>query len=210
LLRRSIGELAREQRALEIAAARIGRLDQIRNEVVALEQELARCGSDDNLALGRWHADGATAPRPGPSPATVAAEARLAALAEDVRAIAAVEAAERKTFEAAAKACADARQSRDAAIYEACVEVASHMAETELRDAVVALRTAEERIAGLLSELQRRNDRGDNAAGRARERVFEVLRRTRQAIPPVPPTDWGKELLEGLAGDPAYEMGLTE
>src|SRR5277367_5233424 len=59
------------------------RLGAVIAEAARLEAEVAALRAGEDARLGAWLAGGSTDPRPEPSPATIAAENRLASLASD-------------------------------------------------------------------------------------------------------------------------------
>ncbi len=182
-LGKAIAALAFAQHGLEDATTPVRRLDAVLAEAERLNRELACLQCNDEAELGRWIAEGGVSARPQPSAATVAANANLAALAPEVRAVSSALPAARAAQEAAAERVRLAAAERDAALDAVAVEAAS-LAAGELTETLNRALAVEARIHSLREAL----GRAKAAAGVPRN------------------SDAGRRLLDALARDPAATL----
>jgi hypothetical protein len=199
-LGQAIAALAFAQRDLEGATTPIRRLEAVLAEAERLNRELACLQCNDEAELGRWIAEGGDSARPRPSDATAAADASLAALAPEVRAVSAALPAARAAQEAAAERVRLAAAERDAALDAVAVEAAS-LAAGELTEALNRALTVEARIHSLREAL------GARTSGlAASEKINGAVRQARAAAGVPRNSDAGRRLLDALARDPAATL----
>jgi hypothetical protein len=199
-LRQAIAALAFAQRDLEVAATPVRRLDSVLAEAERLSRELACLQGEDEAELGRWIAEGGVGARPQPSSATVAASARLVALAPEVRAVSSALPAARTVQEAAAERVRLAAAERDAALDAVAVEAAA-CAAGELTETLNRALTVEARIHSLREAL---NTRTSGLA--ASEKINGAVRQAKAAAGVPRNSDAGRRLLDALTHDPAAAL----
>ena len=199
-LREAIAVLASAQRGLEEATAPVRRLDAILAEAERLNRELACSKIKDEAALGRWIAEGGVGARPQPCAATLAADASLAELAPEVRAVASALPAASAAQEAAMGRVRLAAAERDAALHAVAVEAAAFAAEA-LTEALNRALTIEVRIRSLGEALSTRTN-----GLAASEKITGAIRQAKAAAGVPRNSDAGRRLLEALTCDPASAL----
>jgi len=199
-LGKAIAALAFAQHGLEDATTPVRRLDAVLAEAERLNRELACLQCNDEAELGRWIAEGGVSARPQPSAATVAANANLAALAPEVRAVSSALPGARAAQEAAAERVRLAAAERDAALDAVAVEAAS-LAAGELTETLNRALAVEARIHSLREAL------GARTSGlAASEKINGAVRRAKAAAGVPRNSDAGRRLLDALARDPAATL----
>jgi hypothetical protein len=199
----AIEELAAAGAELAAAQEPASRLSEIIAETSRHQAELAALEAAEERQLGAWLAAGGHDPRPQPSPATVAAERRLAASAGDaVAARAALPAAE-QAFQRCAAKVRELQRRRDEAVSAAAIDAARAFAEG-YRAALTAALEQEAMLHGLRDELSLRGNRADAPPGvlDAAARIGQLIAETKRAAAVRHNPEAAQRLLAALVADP--------
>jgi hypothetical protein len=199
----AIADLARAGAELAAVQEPAIRLGAVIAEAARLEAEVAALRAGEDARLGAWLAGGSTDPRPEPSPATIAAENRLASLASDAIAARAALPGTERLFQQRAERVREVQRQRDTALCGAAIEAARGFAPL-YRASLTAALEHEAVLHGLRAELLTRGNRSDanpgamDAAARIGELIVEIKRGAGVRRHPEP----GRRLLAALASDP--------
>jgi hypothetical protein len=199
----AINELAAAAAELAAAHAPATRLAAVIAEASRLEGELAELQVADEQRLGLWLAQSNSDPRPGPSPATVAAETRLTARAGDAAAARAALPAAEQAFQRCAANVRELQRRRDDAICGAAIDAARGFAAV-YRAALTAAMEQEAVLLGLRDELLRWGNRADAPHGAmdAAARIGQLIAEIKRAAAVRRHPQAAQKLLAALVDDP--------
>ncbi len=199
----AIEELAAAAAELAAAHEPASQLSEVIGEASRRKAELAALEAVDERQLGTWLAAGGRDPRPQPSPATVAAEARLSASTSNaVAAQAALPAAE-QAFQRCAANVRELQRRRDEAVSAAAIDAARAFA-AGYRAALTAALEQEAMLHGLRDELSLRGNRADAPPGvsDAAARIGQLIAETKRSAAVRHNPEAAQRLLAALVADP--------
>jgi hypothetical protein len=199
----AIDELAAAGAELAAAQQPATRLAAVIAEASRLEAELSALRAADQQRLGVWLADNGRDARPEPGAATIAAETRLRALADDVAAARAALPAAEQAFQRCAELARGSQRRRDEAVCAAAVDAARAFAGGYRARLAQAL-AYEAVLHGLRDELLSRGNSADAAPGalEAAARISELITQAKGAAAARRDPDAARRLLAVLAADP--------
>jgi hypothetical protein len=199
----AIDELAAAGAELAAAQEPASRLAAVIAEAADLEAELATLRAADESKVGAWLAGGSRDPRPEPSPATAAAEKRLAALTGDAGAARTALPAAERAFQHCAQRVRELQRCRDAALCGAAIDAARDFAGA-YRAALTAALERAAALHGLRDELLRRGNHADAAPGAldAAARVGELIAETKRTAAARNNPEAARRLLAALVANP--------
>lgn len=179
------------------------RLGSVIAEAARLEAEVAALRAGDEARLGAWLGGGGTGRRPESSPATTAAEKRLAEVAADASAARAALPAVERSFQRSAERVREIKRRRDAALCNAAIDAARGFAQFYRTSLTTALRH-EAVLHSLRDELVMRGNRSDAEPGAmdAAARIGELIAQTKRDAAVRRDSEAGRRLLTALASDP--------
>ena len=199
----AIAELADAGAELAAVQEPASRLGSIIAETARLEAEIAALRAGDEARLGAWLGGGEIDRRPEPSPATTAAEKRLAALTADASAARAALPAVERSFQRCAERVRQVQRRRDAALYGAAIDAARGFVQFYRMSLTTALRH-EAVLHSLREELVLRGNRSEAEPGAmdAAARIGELIAQTKRDAAVRRDPEAGGRLLAALASDP--------
>jgi hypothetical protein len=200
-------DLGQAQQQAAAARAPHDRLGAVISNFMAAERALEAAKAEDERILGEWLAE-PDGPRPGPSPRTLAAEARLAALAPD--AAAARQAVDQylpqiRETQAAVTAAGDRHREL---IAIAALAASDELIRDELMPRLNAVLETEARLRSVAQALRQRSLATPPwpAAGARSAQVIEALTQARKQAGVPLDHDSGERLLNALGTDPEAKL----